>query len=106
MGFDRCFAGNFTLMLFLELPMNRWGLLEGRTALSMPILDEVAFDSILGSSTEPEATHLATAREELARLRYMLILTARWESSDRLDPNAGPNCASISLSFAHLLAED
>jgi hypothetical protein len=51
----------------------------------MPILDDVSFESFLGSCTESDAANLASAREELARLRYMVILTARWESSDSLD---------------------
>jgi hypothetical protein len=50
----------------------------------MPILDDVSFESFLGSCTETETANLATAREELASLRYMVILTARWESSDSL----------------------
>lgn len=51
----------------------------------MPILDEVDLDLALASPTETEATNLSAARAELARLRYMVILTARWESSDNLE---------------------
>lgn len=51
----------------------------------MPILDDVSFDPVLATPAEQETLNLAAAREELARLRYMLILTARWESSDRLN---------------------
>lgn len=53
--------------------------------MSTPILDDVSFESFLESSTDSEAAILAAAREEMARLRYMVILTARWESSDSQD---------------------
>ena len=52
----------------------------------MPILDEVDLDLAFTSPTETEVTNLASARAELASLRYLVILTARWESSDNVDP--------------------
>lgn len=45
----------------------------------MTILDAPAIDTI------PDKENLATAAEKLAALRYLIILTARWESSDSVD---------------------
>ena len=48
------------------------------TILDLPALEAVA---------EPTPIeNLATATEKLGALRYMIVMTARWESSDSVDP--------------------
>ena len=51
----------------------------------MPILEDTSLHQLVESANEAEPLSLASARSELARLRYMAILTARWESSNGLD---------------------
>lgn len=50
--------------------------------MSTAILDAPATDS---ASPESPAKNLATCTEKLAALRFMIVLTARWENSDNID---------------------
>ena len=53
--------------------------------MSMPILEDTSLHQLVESAMEAQPASLASARAELARLRYMAILTARWESSNGFD---------------------
>jgi len=52
----------------------------------MPILEDTSLHQLVESANEAQPASLASARAELARLRYLAILTARWESSSDANP--------------------
>ena len=52
----------------------------------MPVLDASATDRYLGQEPRTQENIPAAVKAELAALRYLIILTARWKSSDSLYP--------------------
>jgi hypothetical protein len=59
----------------------------GRIVMSTHLLDAVSFGPASRYAREKQETLLATSTEELARLRFAIILAARWEAlvSEDLD---------------------
>lgn len=51
--------------------------------MSAAILDAPAIEVVAEQSI---TENLATSTEKLAALRYLIVLTARWESSDNVEP--------------------